>query len=183
MTYGLVAWYNPIRAVPGAKRRMGSIGFATKPGRVQRLAATLVTGGLRTTATTALEYHANLPPIILTLNHIVHNAATRLVTPPPSHPLHAPWNSTRGTPLKHLTTIHRLKSALPHLRNLETIGPGLADDGWSSSANVKIAKSKDEAIQFATSRPEEELTIFCDGSGYRGGIGGAVVTKVGECNV
>ena len=180
MTYGLVAWYNPVRSITGSKRRAGSVGFTKELGRVQRLAASLVSGGFRTTATAALEYHANLPPMILALNHAVHNAATRLATLPTSHPLHAPWNSSKRTPQRHITTIHRLRDAFPYLRHLETIDPGLADVGWSSSADVHIAESKDEAIQFATSRPEEELTIFCDGSGYRGGVGAAAVAKVGN---
>ncbi|OAX32549.1 hypothetical protein K503DRAFT_659274, partial [Rhizopogon vinicolor AM-OR11-026] len=40
----------------------GARGFATKMARVQRMATTMITGGMRTTATDLLDAHANILP-------------------------------------------------------------------------------------------------------------------------
>ncbi|KAK0458989.1 uncharacterized protein EV420DRAFT_1245813, partial [Desarmillaria tabescens] len=60
MDYGLGVWYNPVRV--GESRRKGSVGFATKLAKPQRLACRVAVGGLRSTATEALDIHANLLP-------------------------------------------------------------------------------------------------------------------------
>ena len=46
----------------------GSVGAARKLSRVQRMAATYVTGALRTTATDVLEAHADLLPMELLID-------------------------------------------------------------------------------------------------------------------
>ncbi|KAF8580754.1 hypothetical protein K439DRAFT_1261297, partial [Ramaria rubella] len=62
MEYGLMVWYKPIYTSLDAKRQSGSVGLANCVGKVQRIAACLVTGGFKSTATDALEYHTFLPP-------------------------------------------------------------------------------------------------------------------------
>ncbi|KAL1672501.1 hypothetical protein EV122DRAFT_191642, partial [Schizophyllum commune] len=57
MEYAAPVWYNPIRERPSGKGRKGSVGFARQFGRVQRLAARLICGGFKTTATDVLTYH------------------------------------------------------------------------------------------------------------------------------
>ncbi|KAJ7620887.1 hypothetical protein DFH06DRAFT_927830, partial [Mycena polygramma] len=61
MEYALPVWYNPVSANTDA-RRTGRVWIANALGKVQRQAAKLITGALRTTATDTLNFHANLLP-------------------------------------------------------------------------------------------------------------------------
>jgi hypothetical protein len=65
MEYGLSIWYEPIRPTSSSGRRKGSVGTAKKLGKVQRLAARLITGAFQTTASDSLYYHAAIPPVEL----------------------------------------------------------------------------------------------------------------------
>ncbi|KAI5895935.1 uncharacterized protein SCHCODRAFT_01052103, partial [Schizophyllum commune H4-8] len=62
--YGAAVRYSPVRPKEnGRPGRKGSVGVATKLGKVQRLAARLIFGGFRTTATDVLTFHADLLPM------------------------------------------------------------------------------------------------------------------------
>lgn len=122
MEYGLVVFYNPVRGGGDGKRRKGAVGVAKKLGKVQRLAAKVITGGLRTTATEVLDFHAGLPPIELHLNHSIFNAAARLATLAIQHPLHKYVKRSMTTyPAYHRSPIHEVFNAFPELKNLEKI--------------------------------------------------------------
>ncbi|KAJ3474388.1 hypothetical protein NLI96_g12485 [Meripilus lineatus] len=122
--YGLPVWFEPIRKVDEGKRRKGSVGIAKRIGKVQRIATRIITGGLRTTATDVLDYHAALPPIHLRLNQTVFNAAVRLATLPPHHPLHKYVKRCASYyPKYHHSPIHEMMNAFPQLRELEIIDP------------------------------------------------------------
>ncbi|KAK7025834.1 hypothetical protein R3P38DRAFT_2626004, partial [Favolaschia claudopus] len=107
MTYGLdTSIYTP----PGSAHRRGSVGFARRLGKVQRLAGILITGALRTTANDYLDLHAHNIPIEIRLNQICHKAALRICTLPPSHPLHP--IATRAAKFhdirRHRSSLHNL---------------------------------------------------------------------------
>ena len=57
---------------------------------IQRRAALMITGAMKTTATDVLEVMANLIPFHLLVEKYRHRAAVRLATLPKSHPLHKP---------------------------------------------------------------------------------------------
>ncbi|KAJ7875417.1 hypothetical protein B0H13DRAFT_1458193, partial [Mycena leptocephala] len=82
MTYGLYTWYTPISSEPGSSHRRGSVGFAKRLGKVQRLAGILITGSIRTTANDLLDLHAHKIPIELCLNQICYKAAVRICSLP-----------------------------------------------------------------------------------------------------
>lgn len=173
--YGLAVWYEPIITSPTVgKHQIGSKGTARKLGRIQRLASILITGGLRTTPTPTLDYHAALPPVHLHLNRAIFNAATRIACLPPSHPLHDVWRSPY-TPLRCLSTIHKLRLAFPNLHNMEIIDPAKTDPGWESPMSSRIAESKEVAISDLVNKYNDDFIIYTDGSGYEGGTGGAAV--------
>ncbi|KAJ3476748.1 hypothetical protein NLI96_g10952 [Meripilus lineatus] len=178
--YGLPVWYEPVRKRPGEKRKKGSVGVARKLGKVQRLAARVITGGFRTTATDVLDYHAGLPPIDIHLNQVVFNAAVRMATLPKHHPLHkAVKRCSNRYPHFHRSPIHELFQAFPEVRELETIDATPLDPTQPSDIITVIASSKEEAIEDAQRYGKEEMCVFTDGSGYKGNIGAAAWTDQG----
>ncbi len=86
MEYALPVWYNPVKE--GEERWSGSVGVVRKLSKLQQLACKVMAGGLRTTSTDALDYHANVLPTHLHLNLVTYKFAARLCTLPPSHPLY-----------------------------------------------------------------------------------------------
>jgi len=173
MEYGLIAWYEPIRSTEGSSRRRGSVGFATKLGKVQRLAATIITGALRTTATTVLDYHAHLPPIHLQLNKSAHDATVRLACLPSSHPLHSIFKKCKRIPASHRSSIHKLRAAFPHITDMETIDPAFTDRRWTLPAKIDIADNREEAIERIGKEYSDHTLVFSDGSGYKDMVGAA----------
>ncbi|KAI5894908.1 uncharacterized protein SCHCODRAFT_01066120, partial [Schizophyllum commune H4-8] len=66
MEYALPVWFRPITS--GERKRGGTVAFATRLAKAQRLACKIATGALRSTSTDALDYHCNMLPIDLRLN-------------------------------------------------------------------------------------------------------------------
>ncbi|KAJ3477493.1 hypothetical protein NLI96_g10423 [Meripilus lineatus] len=148
--FGLPVWYEPIRKGDGDKRKKGSVGVARKLGKVQRLAARVITGGFRTTATEVLDYHAGLPPIEVHLNQVVFNAAVRMATLPNHHPLRRSIKRCINLyPRYHRSPIHELFHTFPEIRALETIDTTPTDPSQQSNIEVIIAPSKEEAMEDA----------------------------------
>jgi hypothetical protein len=90
-----------------------NIGKRTKDGRskqaavnklasIQRRAALMITGAMKTTATDVVEVMANLILFNLLVDKYRQRAAIRLATLPPTHPLHKPILSTNpSSPQTH----------------------------------------------------------------------------------
>ena len=200
MLYGLVAWYKPVRPHPDNPRRhLGSVGVANKLGKVQRLAAKIITGAFRTTPTTVLEYHAGLPPIRLYLNFAVHRSTLRLATLPPGHPLCKPvTRCSRLYPQRHRSPLHELFHAFPHIEQVETIDPTpmgtVPDSFFSTSIAATRTDGIDRAHHLENNPPSPEATttttattattshpsltnvcIYTDGSRFQNGVGAAAV--------
>ena len=203
MLYGLVVWYRPVRPHPdNPHRHLGSVGIANKLGKVQRLAAKIITGAFRTTPISVLEYHAGLPPIRLYLNFNVHRCALRLATLPPGHPLCKPVaHCSRIYPAKHRTPLHELFHAFPHIEQVETIDPtplGIVPD---SAFSLSIAPTRTDglyrarqidhhtpnltrsaspttttaAAATAVPNPSPVVQIYSDGSRLDEGVGAAAI--------
>ena len=126
MLYGASVWLTPIRrsGSRGTKSK-GSIGTANKLSRVQRMAATHITGALRTTATDVLEAHADLLPMDLLIDKHCYREALRLATLPSAHPLHSHVKkAARNKPRKHPAPLHEIFHAFSlHPADIETIAP------------------------------------------------------------
>jgi len=96
----------------GARTRTSKIG-PTKAldsiTTIQRAGVLAITGGLRTSATDALNVHAHLVPAALTVRKWCHCALTRLTTLPKEHPLYKIIKHKRtGKIKKHQGPIHQL---------------------------------------------------------------------------
>ncbi len=183
MEYALPVWYTPVHTPAGSKRRTGSVGLVNRLGKVQRLAARVISGAFKTTATAALDYHAGLPPIDLRLNQTAFNATVRLASLPPSHPLHKiVKRCARTCPRFHHSPIHELFKAFPQVRDVETVDPGLVNPTWESPFEVVIEPDKMKAVQLVEELVRgDEFCVFTDGSGFQGLIGASAVAHGKLC--
>lgn len=180
MTYALDVWYTPITTEPGSTQRRGSVGFARRLGKVQRLAGILITGAIRTTANDLLDLHAHNIPIELRLNQICYKAAIRICTLPDTHPLQplasraARYHSIR----RHRSALHNLMHAWRlDPRDFETIRPFPVPPTWTPPFTHDIASNKEAALTRARTRSREhDLCLYSDGSGIDNSIGAACIT-------
>jgi ribonuclease HI/exonuclease III len=143
---------------------------------IQRQAAIMITGALRTTATDIIEMHANLLPFPLLVDKIRQRAATRLGTLPDSHPLSKAIINARKRRIKrHHTTLHDLVwSYNIEPDKMEKIGHVGRDAGWTPICTTQIAKTLEEA-HLEDEQDPAEIRIYTDGSGFDGHVGAAAV--------
>ena len=91
------------------KNRTSGQAVINKLATIQRRAAIMITGAMRTMATDTLDVLANLLPIHLLVAKHRQRAALRLATLPPTHPLHKPIaNAARRLVKRHPTLLHNL---------------------------------------------------------------------------
>jgi ribonuclease HI len=181
MEYALPVWYKPASSNEDA-RRTGTVWIAKALDKVQRMATRLITGALRTTATDTLDFHANLLPVHVRLNRSAFNAGTRLVTLPPSNPIHHVVRRCRYVPRFHRSAIHHLFNAFPVLRQpFEVIDPLSSTTRTPADAlTARIAPTKEQATREVEGIARRGgLCVFTDGSGYEGGVGAAAVAMKG----
>ncbi|KAK6978301.1 hypothetical protein R3P38DRAFT_2546190 [Favolaschia claudopus] len=182
MTYGLDTWFCPISTSTGSNTRRGSVGFAKRLGKVQRLAGILITGVIRTTANDYLDLHAHNTPIELRLNQLCFEAAVQICTLPASHPLHtvvkraARFHSIR----RHRSSLHNLMHTFQlNPDDFETIRPFPVPPSWKAQFTIDIATSKDAALERALERHRNfDLCLYSDGSGLDSRIGAACITDM-----
>jgi hypothetical protein len=106
MFYAAEVWM----PIPGAAR--GSLGPTRAFERIQRQAAIHITGALRTTPSDLLYAHADLLPMLLQIEKLLHRATTRLASLPPTHPLHRRIQTPNNQPTQASHTIYRLLNGL-----------------------------------------------------------------------
>jgi hypothetical protein len=80
---------------------------------IQRVRVLAITGGLRTSATDALNAHAHLLPTELMVRKWCHRALTRIAMLPKEHPLHKIIRNRR------MSKVKRHKGPLQHPQNQE----------------------------------------------------------------
>ncbi|KAG2065425.1 hypothetical protein BDR04DRAFT_1130401 [Suillus decipiens] len=116
--------------------------------RVQRMATTMITGGMRTTATDILDAHANILPFQWLLCKVCHRATLHMVTLDKTHPLHkgihAAYNSCTRRNFKsfkrHLSLLHCLLNKFqinPH--TIEAIDLTCHYPKWSPNVIMETA--------------------------------------------
>ena len=145
--------------------------------RVQRQAAILITGAMRTTAGDVLDVHAGLLPLHLLVNTVCQRAATRLCTLPKAHPLYPHIRRAARYVKHHRSPLHELLHAF-QLRpgDIETITPTNMPPGWSCKHKTEIEGSKERAEEKdKTWRRRTQTYVYTDGSDYRDGVGAAAV--------
>jgi ribonuclease HI len=153
-----------------------SQGIINKLASVQRQAAIMITGAMRTTATDILDVMANLLPFHLLVDKLRHRAALRLATLPASHPLHKPVANAAGRLIKrHPTPLHDLMhtfSIKPQL--IETIDAVRHDTQWKPDVKISIAETAEGAAH-DIHHDNAAVKIYTDGSGMEGKIGAAAI--------
>ena len=107
--YATDVWYAPVTHAARGARASGSVRATKQLESVQRIAVTVITGTLHTTATDVMEVHTNIPPVELLMHRVCHRAAIRLAALPDSHPLYKPVLTCMRQWAKHyLSPIHVL---------------------------------------------------------------------------
>ena len=181
MGYAADVWYSPPhRAHSTAARRSGMLAISNKLQSAQRKATINMLGAMCTTAGDVLNAHANLPPPHLLLLEILTRSATRLLTLPPSHPLHKPsLRAAKRAVKRHRSPLHTLflttnVSPAPY----ETILSCRRRRNVPFLANTHIDNDRESAIAYADSI--SGITVYTDGSGYKKNIGAAAVLMLND---
>jgi len=151
---------------------------------IQRIAIKAITGCLKTTSTTAMQFEAQLLPVNLRLKRQLQRYITRVQTLSENQPVAQAYKNAlrkyrqqrKPTPtskLEHL--IHNFPEETK--RPLETIRPYIRPPWRQPQANVQIqltkkaAKSRHDEI---TCHPDPQtMYIYTDGSGINGHVGAA----------
>jgi len=132
---------------------------------------------MATTLGDLLDAHADLLPIPLLIDKLLHQVVLRFATLPPTHPLYkAVENAAKCHVKRHPTPLHYLMNNYsglkPHL--METIKPVRMTSGWTPKLATQIADSKDKAKE-EDEAERARIRVYLDGSGIGGKIGAAVV--------
>ncbi|KAJ7641360.1 hypothetical protein FB45DRAFT_686638, partial [Roridomyces roridus] len=89
MLYAAEVWLAPVRQrVSGENRRRDGRAAMKKLTSIQMKAARMIAGGMVSSPADLLDAHADLLPINLVVDKILHRAAVRYASIPESHPLH-----------------------------------------------------------------------------------------------
>jgi hypothetical protein len=141
---------------------------------IQRRAAIMITGAMRTTATDILEVMANLIPFRLLVDKVRHRAALRLAKLPPTHPLYKLiQNAVLRLVKRHQTPLHDLIHRFKiHPKRMETINATRYNTKWQPRTTIKIIDNADDAIA-DMEQDLPDVKIFTDGSGMDNKIGAA----------
>lgn len=182
MEHGIAVWYTPV-VRPERGRATGSIGFARRMGKVQRLAALVITGAFRSTSTVALDYHAGLMPVELRLNLAVFKAVLRIASLPQDHPLHPAFRKCATQyPHFHRTQLHEALHAFPELKGVAATDPTPVD---SPALTVETPGDKASAIaRIHAAMDGRELCVYThgdpDADTAQVGVAALAVTRSGE---
>jgi hypothetical protein len=150
----------------------------------QRKAAKTITGALNTTAGDVLDVHANLFPVDLLLNKILFRAAICICSLPQSHPLHgAIHKAARRSIKRHRSPLHNLLQLTGLSPNdVETISVVRRSPDYAEAFDSFICGTKDQALENAKNLERlHPVQVFCDGSGFEGGVGAVAVLYVDNC--
>jgi ribonuclease HI len=178
--YGIEVWCTPTKQRPRGKVTQGSPAAIAKLATTQRSGALAITGGFRTSPSDSLDAHAALLPMHLKIGRQQHNAALRMATLPPSHPLHNSFRKAYNRqPKRHKSPLHYLATCievppdeieeLPVVR----INPAQRHD---LPVSITIPANK-EASTLVEMHAVETIRVFTDGSSHNGMVGAAAVLQ------
>lgn len=180
-TYTANIWYSGVSEMAKGTRRTGSVVATKRLCPAQCSMARQITGGLRTAAGDILEALANLLPIDLLLRKALTRAALHLASLPQSHPLHGPVKeAARGPVRKHRSPLHNLfyfTDVAP--TQVKKVNPTHRRPGYTPAFSVHIPESKEVALEAIEGVfDKSSISVFCDGSGFEGGISASAVLYV-----
>ena len=177
-TYAADIWYMGVHKSPTSSKRLGSMAVTSKLIPVQRRAAKLVTGSLSTTAGDVLDVHANLLPVDLLFHKVLFRAAARIASLPPSHPLHSLSRKAANRYVKrHRSPLHNLfLTTKISPAKVENIDASRRHQNFIPAFSSHMKKSQPDALIDAILNHEiAPVSVYCDGSGFEGGIGASAV--------
>jgi len=150
--------------------------IVNKLASIQRQAAIMITGAMKTTATDILDIMAGLLLFHILVNKHWHRAALWLATLPHNHPLHKPVENTAKRLVKcHSMPLHNLMHTFDiQPQKVETIEAVRQDTKWKPNIKMHITKNKENAIR-EVQMDTSDIKVFIDGSGIEGRIGVAAV--------
>jgi ribonuclease HI len=190
MLYAADIWCSGLVAKGRGKQRggRGPKGFTTQMSRVQCMATTLITGGLRSTSNEMLDAHANVLPFQQTLRKICLRATLRMATLPDTHPLAKDIRSAYMFGAKrefkgrkqHPSPLHKLTYEYQiDPDTTEKIRPVRHYPKWNPDTEMHISDKPERAVDEDLSA-EEDIEAYSDGSSIEGGVGAAAVIMQGE---
>lgn len=167
--YAASVWLTPPndinRKSKGCMRRLASI---------QRQAAILTTGAMRSSPGDSLDTHADLLPFHLLTTKVCYRETIRMSCFPPTHPLH-PLISRAAKHLvqKHLAPLHILLHTFSiQPSRMESILPVRFRANWKPKLLTLIPADKESALR-AARNIQEDVVVFSDGSCIEDGVGAA----------
>jgi hypothetical protein len=105
--YSVDVFLAPARHNLGATLKKDNRAIVGKIATIQRKAAIMITGTMASTPTDILNAHANLLPIPLLIDKILHHTALHFATMLSTHPLHeAVKNASKRHVKRHSTPLH-----------------------------------------------------------------------------
>ena len=150
---------------------------------IQRRASIMITGTMRTTASSVLNILSGLLPMHLAVDKWRHNAALGLAVTPKGHPLYDMVRRTaRQYVQKHPSPLHELF----HTYNIkpdkmEKVVPIRHPSSWNLGIKTTIPNDKNTAIEQCR-RDRADYQLYTDGSLTKDGVGAAaVIYKKGKC--
>ncbi|KAF8264457.1 hypothetical protein EI94DRAFT_1593134 [Lactarius quietus] len=145
---------------------------------VQRAGTLVITGGLRTSPTDALDAHAYTLLLQLKTEKHLFRSAICIATLPPQHPLHKPVKNCAGrttkrhrSPLHDLVQTFNIKPKL--LETLSTTG-GNPTTHCKHPFKIDNASNKEVSVK-ADKEGKEKIKVYSDGSAQDREVGAAAV--------
>ena len=179
-TYAADVWFTNVYRPTGGTKCLGLVKVTTKLAPAQCRAAKLITGALSTTAGDMLEAHANLLPIDLLFRKVTFHAAAQIASLPPAHPLSSPAHKASKRFVQHYRSpLHNLFGLLnidPHI--VKPISPVHCQSNYTPAFITSIPPDKPAALAQAINNHNTKISVYCDGSGYEGGIGASAVLYI-----
>lgn len=179
MLYGADIYLTPTRrhqtTAPNAEPTYNKM-VIHKLATIQRQAAIIITGTMKTTASATLDILADLTPMHLIIDKWRQNAVLALATIPDRHPL-APMVNKAATcyimkhpsPLHELLHTYQLKpTELEKIRLIQYLST------WEPNVSISISKDKEHAIAECDSN-NADIQIYTDGSLTDEGVGAAAI--------
>ncbi|KAF5362978.1 hypothetical protein D9758_007067 [Tetrapyrgos nigripes] len=179
MLYAADIVLTPQRQPRNQSDPISSMGVVKKLTSVQRQAAIIITGALRTTPTELLDIHAGLTPMHLEVQHHRHQAVVRICTLPLTHPLagllHQASVQSHDARLTHRTPLHDLLKTY-NLRpdRMEKKSVVRYPASWDPGVDVRLWETEVEATDHFLS-DDSHIQVYTDGSGYQNGVGASAV--------
>jgi len=181
-TYAADIWYLGLHLSPKGLKCLGSITITKKLTSIQRRITRAITGALSTTAGNVLEAHTNLLPIDLLFNKVLFRAATRIASLPSSHPLFSlSCRAAKRYVRQHRSPLHNLfHSTVIKPDTVETVDVFRRCSSYIPSFDSAILNSKPEALAAAKIHHNTKVSVYCDGSSFENGTGGAAALYINK---